>query len=107
MSDEYWTEVFLEIADQNNIDLSVVDINEIAKSLSMASNIKGEMCGDVGHFIDSKPDNNEYKERCERLESIIERLGRRFGVGMDIYREEINHMVPLGAHHMSSQNEKI
>ncbi len=107
MSVEYWADIFGEIADLHNIDVSNLDINEVAKDLNMAANVKGEMCGDVGHFIDSKPKDNKLKERCEKLEDIIERLGYRFNVSVDIYRKEIVYMVPCGSNHSSSHSEKI
>lgn len=110
MSVEYWMDSFGEIADQNNIDISGVDLEKVGKDLNSSALVQGEMCGDIGHFIDSKSKNSELDElkaECTKLNEIIRKLGLRYGVSVDTYRSEINYMEPCGSSHWASCSEKI
>ena len=104
---EYWTQVIEEILSEEGINVTGEQASRIGKAVAGCATVEAECSGIVEQTRPGSTQKSPDKLRIERLEEIIERLGRRFGVGVDPNTAEISYLTPVGASHWGTTRERL
>lgn len=104
---EYWAESIAEILSEEGIALTQEQATRIGKAVAGCASVEYEYSGIAASTAPGKPQKSEEQKRIERLEEIIHRLGRRFGVGVDVNAGEINYLTPVGTSHWGTTRERL
>jgi hypothetical protein len=104
---EYWTMAIPEILAEEGIEITAEQAVSLGKAIAGCASVEAEYSGVVERTKPGKPQKSEERQRIERLEEIIRRLGVRFGVGIDVNAGEINYLTPVGASHWGTHRETL
>jgi len=103
----YWEDTLSEILDENGVTASRQQVVAIAKALEGAREVEAECTGVVERTRLGTAKKSPEQLRIEWLEYIIARLGRRYGVTVDINAGELIYLTPVGSGHMGTRRERL
>lgn len=104
---EYWTITIGEILAEESIACTSEQLERIGRALAGAASVETEYSGIAAQTKPGAPQKSPERQRIARLEECIQRLSRRFGVGIDPDRMEINYMTPVGTSHYGTHREDL
>lgn len=103
----YWTEIIGDVLAEEGIEITSEQAARLGKSIAGCASVEIESSGIAEQTRPGKPQPSEEQKRIERLEEIIQRLGKHFGVGVDINAGEILYETPVGTSHWGTSRKRL
>lgn len=104
---EYWTTIIGDVLAEEGIEITSEQATRLGKSIAGCASVEVEATGVAEQTRAGKPQPSEEQKRIDRLEEIIQRLGKHFGVGVDINAGEILYETPVGTSHWGTASKRL